>query len=77
MGSNLKTAIIVAVGLVAASLVFSGIYSTRTAKDAGFLWRVNRFTGAVVICSITQPGDDDTFAPSCWNVRMKEGAPTR
>jgi hypothetical protein len=74
MSSNVKAAIIVAVGLVAASVGFGGIFSAHTSVlDYASLWRVNRFTGAIVVCATA----DERQPPICWDAQMQKGAPTR
>jgi hypothetical protein len=67
-------AVIIAVGLIAASVLIGGIYETRGASEnAAFMWRVNRFTGAMAVCSVTPPGDQgNTFAPVCTDVPAKK-----
>ena len=72
--SNVIAAIIIAIGLVTASVLIGGIHETRGApENAAFMWRVNRFTGAMAICSAVPPGDQgNTFAPVCTDVAAKK-----
>jgi hypothetical protein len=75
-------AIIVAVGLLATAIGFGGIYETPAApENAAFLWRVNRFTGAVAICSAQNPAgpsaNTNIVDPVCWDAPWQKSPPTR
>ncbi len=74
---NLGAAIVLAVGLVIASVLIGGIYETRSASEnAAFLWRINRFTGSIVICSPVSHdphADPNVLAPQCFDVPFKNG----
>jgi hypothetical protein len=52
MTSNAKAALIVACALIVTSILFGGIYETRTQENSLILWRLNRFTGSVESCTI-------------------------
>jgi len=74
MNRNVLAATIVAVALIAASVLLGGIYEFRSGSEgAAFVWRVNRFTGTMAICSAVAPEDkSDTFAPICVDVSVKK-----
>jgi hypothetical protein len=49
MNQNLGASIVLAVGLIVASVLVGGIYESHTASEnAAFIWRVNRFTGSMI-----------------------------
>lgn len=47
---NLAAAIAIATSLILAAVLSGGLYETRASGDGIFLWRTNRFTGAITIC---------------------------
>ena len=48
---NTRSAIILALGLILAALVYGGMYQvTSTGTDRPFMWRINKFTGSVAVC---------------------------
>jgi hypothetical protein len=76
MRANLGAAIVLAVGIIAASVLVGGIYELHTApQNAAFIWRINRFTGSMVLCSPLQVGSrGDTFQPSCFEVPAQKSS---
>jgi hypothetical protein len=72
MRTNLWAAVVLAVGLTLASVLFGGIYEVHTASEgASFVWRVNRFTGSMQACSIAGAADASKVAPVCFDVPVK------
>ena len=64
MTRNLGAAIALATGLVLAAIMRGGIYESSSTNPI-FLWRTNRFTGAVTMC-ISKQGD---AAPVCSDAK--------
>jgi len=72
MNQNLGAAIVLATSIVVASVLVGGIYESRSASEnAAFMWRVNRFTGSMVICSPVSK-DPDVLAPQCFDVPFRK-----
>lgn len=70
---NFGAAIVLATGIVVASVLVGGIYESRSAREnASFIWRINRFTGSMVVCSPMSPSDRTVLAPECFDVPFKK-----
>ncbi len=50
MNRNLGPALVIALGLVVASVLIGGLYNSGTTADGTIIWKVNRFTGEVIVC---------------------------
>ncbi len=70
MTGYVKAALILACSLIVASILFGGIYESRNYADGLILWRVNRFTGNVEVCTGPIPGGPDKDKiPACSEAR--------
>jgi hypothetical protein len=49
---NNAGAVIIAAGLIIAGFLWGGVYTTRSGPRGLAVFRVNRFTGAVVVCFV-------------------------
>jgi hypothetical protein len=56
MTQNLGASIVIAIGLVVASVLLGGIYDSHGSGDGALMWRVNRLTGRVETCVIVGYG---------------------
>ena len=71
MNENLGAAIVLATGIVVASIFIGGICESPSAGNAAYIWRVNRFTGSTVVCSPVSK-DPDVLAPQCFDVPFRK-----
>jgi hypothetical protein len=65
MTQNLGTAIVIAVSLMVSAILISGIYDSRASGDGIFLWRTNKFTGAITLCV----AHSATEGPVCFDAK--------
>jgi hypothetical protein len=65
MTRNLGAAIVVGMSLIVAAILFGGIYDSRASGDGIFLWRTNKFTGAITICMAKSA----TANPVCYDAK--------
>ncbi|MGA8643875.1 hypothetical protein [Candidatus Binatus sp.] len=65
MARNFSTAIVVAAGLIVAAMLIGGIYDSRASGDGIFLWRTNKFTGAITLCVAHSASE----GPVCFNAK--------
>ena len=65
MTRNLGAAIVVAAGLVLAAILTSGLYDSRLSGDGLFLWRTNKFTGAVRVSVVKSA----VAGPICYDAK--------
>ena len=49
---NLPIAIVVAAAILGGSIGLSGRYAIDAAGDRGWVWRIDRITGAVSLCAV-------------------------
>jgi hypothetical protein len=71
MSENLKAALIVPCSLIAASILFGGIYESRSQVGSMILWHVNRFTGNVEATILNTGGrPDPSGRPICIEAAM-------
>jgi len=62
-----KAAIVIALGLILAAILNRGFYESRLSSDGLFLWRTNRFTGAITFCMANSAGAN----PTCRDATTK------
>ena len=63
---NLGAVIAITIGLILAAILSGGLYETRASGDGIFLWRTNRFTGAITICMAKTA----SASPVCYDAKL-------
>ncbi len=64
--------VVVATALIfAGAFLWQGIYELRVTGEGAFVWRVNRFTGTVVMCQpLLAYRESNLYAPICTSPRL-------
>jgi len=64
VSNNTRAAIILGVALILSAFLYRGIYESHTGSNEMWLWRLNRFTGEVVLCSPIAGGTCSAVFPA-------------